>query len=442
MSLATPPTVQKLRRALHVKAKGSPGFRFYALYDKVFRMDVLSHAYRCCRLNGGSAGVDGVTFESIESYSEEAWLGELAQELKDKTYHPQAVRRVHIPKANGGQRPLGIPTVKDRVVQMAAVLVLEPIFEADLQPEQYAYRPKRSAHDAVRHVHKLVSTGHTEVVDADLSGFFEEIPHAELLRSVARRVSDGSMLRLIKLWLKMPVEDEDERGRKHRTSRARREGKGTPQGAPISPLLSGLYMRRFLLGWKVLGHQERLKARIVSYADDFVICCLRGHGHEAMAQMRSMMAKLKLTVNERKTRLCRLPDDSFDFLGYTVGRCYSFKTGRAYIGTKPSKKAVQRMCRTVSELTAKRLTPLDPEQVVHRLNERLVGWSNYFCLGPVSNAYRAVDTHARYRLRQWLRRKHQVPGQGISRFPAGYLHQSLGLVQLQARTASFPWAKA
>ena len=442
MSLSTPPSVQKLQAALHAKAKGSPDYRFYALYDKVYRMDVLDHAYTRCRANGGVAGVDGVTFETIESYSLDRWLGELAQELKEKTYHPQAVRRVYIPKSNGGQRPLGIPTVKDRVVQMAAVLVLEPIFEADLQPEQYAYRPGRSAHDAIRHVHRLIGTGHDEVVDADLSGYFDTIPHAELLCSVARRISDGSMLRLIKLWLTMPVEETDDRGKKHRTTHNRDERKGTPQGAPVSPLLSGLYMRRFLLGWKVLGHAGRLDAHIVNYADDFVICCRRGRGQEAMAEMQRMMAKLKLTVNEQKTRLCHLPGDSFDFLGYTLGRCWSLKTGRAYYGTKPSKKAVRRVCRTVSDQTARQRIWLDPQGMVYQLNQRLVGWSNYFCLGPVSPAYRAVDNHVRRRLRQWLCRKHKASGHGNSRFPDEYLHRTLGLVQLRRRTASFPWAKA
>jgi len=314
MSLTTPLRVQKLQTALHDKAKGSPNCRFYALYDKVYREDVMAFAYECCKANRGTAGVDGQTFEDIEEYGVKKWLDELMQELRSRTYRPQPVRRVWIPKPDGKQRPLGVPAIKDRVAQTAAVLVLEPIFEADLQPEQYAYRPERSALDAVRHVHKLLNTGHEQIVDADLSGYFDSIPHADLLRSVARRIVDGAMLHLIKMWLEAPVEETDEKGNKHRSTRNRDEGRGTPQGAPISPLLSNLYMRRFVLGWKKLGHEKRLAAHIVNYADDLVICC-RGQAEEALAVMRDIMTKLKLTVNETKTRVCKLPEEKFDFLG-------------------------------------------------------------------------------------------------------------------------------
>src|SRR6202008_1685764 len=287
-----------------------------ALYDKVYRKDVLAFAYACCKANGGAAGVDNQTFEDIETYGEERWLDELAQELKNRTYQPLPVRRVYIAKPDGKQRPLGVPAIRDRTAEMAAVLVLEPIFEADLLPEQYAYRRDRSALDAVRHVHKLINTGHGKVVDADLSSYFDSIPHTELMRSVARRVIDGAMLHLIKMWLDAPVEETDERGNTRRSTRSRDEGRGIPQGAPISPLLSNLYMRRFVLGWKKLGYEERWKAYIVNYADDLVICC-RAEAEQALATMRKMMSRLRLTVNDSKTRVCALPGRKAHFLGYT-----------------------------------------------------------------------------------------------------------------------------
>ena len=441
MSLATPASVQKLQTALHAKAKEAPGYRFYALYDKVYRQDVLAFAYQCCKANGGAAGVDGQSFEDIAAYGPERWLDELAQELKSRTYRPLSVRRVYIPKPDGRQqRPLGVPAIRDRVAQTAAVLVLEPIFEADLQPEQYAYRRDRSALDAVRQVHKLINTGYREVVDADLSSYFDSLPHAELLKSVARRVVDRAMLHLIKMWLEAAVEETDERGHKHRSTRNRDEGRGSPQGSPHSPLLSNLYMRRFVLGWKQLGHEQRLKARIVNYADDLVLCC-RGRGEPVLAAMRDMMQRLRLTVNEHKTRVCKLPEAKFDFLGYTFGRCYSQQTGRAYLGTTPSKQRVQRMCAAISQATRRSQTQQDVETLVGRLNREIIGWANYFCLGPVSKAYRAVDQHTRRRLRQWLCAKHKRPGSGTARYPADLLYEEFGLVRLTKRTASFPWAK-
>ena len=441
MSLTPPETVQKLRNSLHAKAKGSPSYRFYALYDKTYRSDVLAHAYDCCKSNKGAAGVDGQTFEDLEEYGLDRWLGELQQELKDKSYRPSAVRRVWIPKPDGKQRPLGIPTIKDRVAQMAAVLVLEPIFETDLPSEQYAYRPQRGALDAVSHVQTLLQTGHCQVVDADLSGYFDSIPHAELLRSLARRISDGAMMHVLKLWLCMAVEEEDERGRRHRTTRNRDEGKGTPQGAPISPMLSNLYMRRFVLGWQSMGYQERLKAFVVNYADDLVICC-RGSAQEALAAMRQMMSRLKLTVNETKTRVCQVPQETFEFLGYTFGRLWSPRTGRPYLGVCPSKKRIHRLCQKVTEATDRRSTSRSVEEVVADLNPMVQGWANYFSLGSVSKAYRSVDAHVGSRLRKWLNAKHQVRCAGKKWYISAAEALQLGLTQLRGRKGSLPWATA
>jgi len=441
MTLATPSSIQKLQTALHAKAKEEPGFRFYALYDKVCREDVLRHAYDGCKRNQGAAGVDGQGFEDIEAYGVEGWLGELAQTLREEKYQPQAVRRVYIPKPNGKLRPLGIPTIRDRVVQTAVGLVLGPIFEADLPAEQHAYRAGGNALTAVKQVHSLLNTGHREVVDADLSSYFDSIPHAELLQSVARRVVDRHMLHLIKLWLDAPVEEDDGQGGTRRTTCNRDDNRGIPQGSPLSPLLSNLYMRRFVLGWKRLGYERRFGARIVNYADDLVICCKTG-AEEARGAMRQLMARLKLTVNEEKTHLCQVPEQCFDFLGYTFGRCYSTQTGRAYLGTRPSKKSIRRAVAAVHEQTESRYGLLDAVTVVARINAKLRGWANYFHLGPVSKAYRAVDAHASKRLRRWLCRKHKVSNSGRKRYPDEYLYEHLGLLRLSALTRNLPWAKA
>jgi RNA-directed DNA polymerase len=439
VSLTTPSKVEKLQTALHAKAKASPAYRFYALYDKVYRADVLAHAFDRCRANQGAAGVDGQTFADIEAYGTERWLAELAKELQSKTYQASPVRRVWIPKPDGRQRPLGIPTIRDRVAQMAVVLVLEPIFEADLPPEQYAYRPEKSALDAVQRVQALLGTGYTDVVDADLSEYFESIPHHELIKCVARRVSDRHVLHLLKMWLEAAVEETDEKGRTVRTTRNKDAGKGTPQGGVVSPLLANLYMRRFILGWRVLGHEERLQAIIVNYADDLVILS-RGHADEALAEMRAMMSKLKLTVNEQKTRRCHLPADTFTFLGYTFGRLYSLRNGRPYLGPRPAKKKVQQLCRTISELTDHRTCLQAAADKIAQLNRKLRGWANYFCLGPVIRVYDTVMAHTRRRLRRWLCHKHKVKIGEYAHFPNDYLHDQLELTKLGASGHRLLWA--
>ena len=441
-SLSASERVQRLQTVLHAKAKEAPDFRFYSLSDKVWRDDVLAVAWQAVRRNGGAAGVDGETVADVESVGVDRWLGALARDLKAGTYRPRAVRQVLIPKKQRGKfRPLGIPCLRDRVAQTAAMLVLSPIFEADLQPEQYAYRPGRHAHDAVKRVHRLLNTGHEEVVDADLSDYFGQIPHADLLRSIARRVSDGRLLGWVKAWLEMAVEEDDGHGGRRLTNRARRERKGTPQGSPISPLFSNVYMRRFILGWKVLGYARRFEAEIVNYADDFAVL-----GKAPAAEMRSavegLLKRLKLPINAEKTRCCRVPEESMTFLGYRIGRNYRRDTGRAYIGTRPSPASVQSICRRVSELTAPRYGLLEPEVVVGRINRLLTGWANYFTLGQVSPAYAAIDRHTTRRLRQWLCRKHKVRSGKSVRFPDKRLWTDYGLTHLGPRTMSFPWAKA
>src|SRR5215813_7236038 len=287
MSLVTPDKIRNLQRKLYCKAKAEPAFRFYVLYDKVCREDILLHAYKLARANAGAPGVDGVTFEQIEEQGLEAWLAGLREELVSKTYRPDPVRRVMIPKNGGGERPLGIPTIRDRTVQTAAKLVLEPIFEADFEDNAYGYRPARGAADAVKDVYRHLSRGYTDVVDADLSRYFDSIPHDDLLKSVARRVADGSVLRLIKLWLKAPIEERDGDG-KRRIVGGKRNKRGTPQGGVASPLLANIYINRFLKHWRLSGCGEAFRAHVVSYADD----CAPRRREEEVANVEPTLSSL------------------------------------------------------------------------------------------------------------------------------------------------------
>ena len=441
-NLATPNSVQKLQTALHAKAKSEAGFRFYALYDKIYRTDILSHAYAQCRSNKGAPGADGQDFSDIEAYGLERWLSELALALREETYRPEPIRRVFIPKANGKLRPLGISTLRDRVCMTAAMLVLDPIFEADLPSEQYAYRPGRNAQQAAEEVKDRLYLGHTDVVDADLADYFGSIPHAELLKSVARRVVDRRVLHLIKQWLECPVEETDDRGNKTRTTEAKDQRRGIPQGSPLSPLLANLSMRRFVLAWKKLGLERRLGSRIVTYADDLVICCRKGKAEEALQRMREIMGKLKLTVNEEKTRICTVPEGSFDFLGYTFGRIYSARTGQANIGLRPSKKSIRRVVEKIHAMTAEAMAWQETTALVGKLNRTLRGWANYFQVGTVNKEYRALDSYTTARLSWWLRNKHKVRRRGYGDYPPSYLYETMGLVRLTRLGRDNAWVKA
>lgn len=435
-------SVEKLQSSLQAKAKSEPSYRFYSLWDKVYREDVLLEAFRRSRANAGAPGVDGIDFEAIEAAGVERWLKALQEELRCKSYAPQPLLRVWIPKRNGGQRPLSIPTVKDRVVQTAVVLVLGPIFEADLAPQQYGFRPGRDAKMAVRRVYfHITEHDRREVVDADLSDYFTTIPHSPLLKCVSRRVVDGQILSILKCWLTVPVWERTSRGAILCTTEARDRKRGTPQGGTASPLLANLYFRRFLRAWYEHGHYRRLDAHVVNYADDLVICCRPGNGPEALATMRRLMERLGLTVNERKTRIARLPEESFDFLGYTVGRFYG-KDGKPFVGTQPSRKALQRIIERIHDETTRRWNPLPVEKRVTELNALLRGWSGYFNQGRVVRSYRIIRVYTERRLRRWLMRRAGKRGTGYRQYPDEYLYGVLGLYRLPESRAAVAKAKA
>lgn len=427
MSLETPQKIRRLQRKLYLKAKEEPEFRFYILYDKVYREDILTHSWHLVRHNRGSAGVDGVSFEDIEAQGIQNWLSELGEDLRQETYKPDPVRRVMIPKPGGGERPLGIPTIRDRVVQTAAKLVLEPIFEADFEPCAHGYRPGRSALDAVESVHKTLRQGYTDVVDADLSAYFDTVPHPELMKSIARRVVDRRMLKLIKLFLKAPVHEDDGRGGGRMTG-GRSSSRGVPQGGVFSPLLANIYIHRFLEAWRLHGKQREFRAHIINYADDFVILS-RTRAAEALVWTRKVMSLIGLSLNEEKTRLVNARRETFDFLGYTFGPAYSRRTGRLYQGVRPSSTSVMRIKQKVRGVL--RPGNMQPrKEVVDHLNRLLRGWTGYFRYGARSAAWRAVNHHVLDSVRRFLRRRHKVTTQGHRRFSIDWIFDTLGVLNL------------
>ena len=424
MSLG-PERVERLRKKLYEKAKREPSFRFYTLYDKVCWPETLARAYAQAKANGGGPGVDGVRFEDIEEYGVDRWLGELREELVEETYRPQAVWRVKIPKPGGGERPLGIPTIRDRVVQTAVVLFLEPIFEADFEENVHAYRPGRSAHDALGEVRRRLYAGQTHVVDADVAQYFDTIPHRDLLKSVARRIADGKILRLLKLWLKSPVEEEDTSGRRRRTG-GKKSRRGTPQGGVVSPLLANIYINRLVRHWRKTGASQRLGG-IVSYADDFVILCpSRYQAQQSLDLVTRWLTKLGLAIHPDKTRLCFAWSESFDFLGYTFGPARHWRTGMRIISAQPSKKAQKRLKGKVNTLLH-RGNPTPWPELRARLNSLLRGWANYFSFGYTGKVDTAIWRHAAQRARRFLCRRHKIRPQGSSRFSTWEIYGSAGV---------------
>lgn len=432
MSLTTPDAIRTLQRKLYAKAKQEPAYRFYALYDKLSRADILSHAWRLVRANRGSPGVDGIGFEAIENgIGVDSFLRNLAQDLKDKTYRAQPVRRVMIPKADGSQRPLGIPTLRDRVAQMAMKLILEPIFEADFCPNSYGFRPRKSAHDAVDDIADKLWAGDTQVIDADLSKYFDSIPHAKLLAVVAERIVDGGVLALIKQWLKAPVIGEDENGTKKTVGGGKANRKGTPQGGVISPLLANCYLHILDRLWQRHHLRYKHQAHIVRYADDFVVLCRNGV-EEPLKAVRHILDRLGLSLNEAKTHIVDANQASFNFLGFTIRMNRGMRTGKPYAHVCPSEKSLTKIRTKLTELTQRNLTPLPLDTIVENVNRSLRGWANYFHYRNSNQAMEKVKLHAEQRLRKHLMKRHKVKDRGIGegRFPSVNLYRRYGLYKV------------
>ena len=434
MRLEPPEQVRTLQRKLYRKAKSEPTFRFYLLYDKVHRADLLGHAWALVRANGGAAGVDGVTIAAVEAGGVEPFLARLAEELRGHTYRPDPVRRVLIPKRKGGKRPLGIPTVRDRVVQAATVLGLEPIFEADFQPCSYGFRPKRSAHQAVAEISQALAGGYTQVLDADLTAYFDSIPHDQLLAAVARRVADRHILRLLTQWLRAPVVVERDDGRRELRG-GKRTRRGTPQGGVISPLLANVYLHAFDTAWRAGGLERRWQARLIRYADDFVVLC-RAKAAQVQVVVADQLEARGLTLNAAKTRVLDARRQAFTFLGFTVRVTRSRRTGREFPLIRPSADARQRLRDKVKTLTGRDHLALPAPTVIAAINRVLRGWAGYFYFQHCTRDFSALRWFIEERVRTYLRRKHRHRTRAYQAFPYAVLYGRLGLYRLPTRA---PW---
>lgn len=425
--ITTPPKVRKLQRALYRKAKAEPKYRFYSLYGELSRMDILDTALILVTRNGGSAGVDGQQIQEVNGPEESRrteWLQGLSEELKAKGYRPQAVRRVYIPKPDGKQRPLGIPTVGDRVVQAAAMLVLMPIFEADMHPRSYAYRPGKNAHQAMSAIVEAISRGNFEIIDADLSGYFDSIPHPELMGMVARRVSDGKMLGLIRSWLEAPIEERDSKTGKTRRWKNRC---GTPQGGVISPLLANLYLNG--LDWAV-NERCQLKPVMVRYADDFVILCRKGRGNELLERLKKWLQARRLKLNESKTRLVDIREESIKFLGFGVSWRKRKRNWWAYAHVEAHAKSQQKLRDKIQERLNHWTQAEEETEVIRGLNRLLKGWQGYFGFGNPSHVFGKLQYYVNNKVRQWLWRRHRCTRGKYKHYSNAILRERFGLFQL------------
>jgi len=435
--LKTPEKIREFQRKLHQKAKQEKEFRFYLLYDKVYRLDILSHAYRLVRANKGAPGIDGVAFEAIEKEEggAEKYLESISEELKGKTYKPMPVRRVYIPKSDGGKRPLGIPAIKDRIVQMAAKLVIEPIFEADFQENSYGFRPKRNAHQAIEDITLHLNKGYTQVIDADISKYFDTIPHDKLLKLVTKRIVDKHILKLIKMWLNAPVVEEREDGKKE----YRGNDKGTPQGGVISPLLANIYLNVLDTLWKVKEIEEKMRARLVRYADDFVVLC-KGKTERILEGIKRTTNHLGLSLNEKKTRVVEARE-GFNFLGFNIKVVKNPKTGKTFPLTRPSKKSMKHIRAEIKAMTNRTQLALAEESIIKKVNETVRGWVGYFYFKNCSRDLQQLNEYLKERVRIYLRRKHRKVSK-YKAYPNRYLYETLGLYKIPTTARWTQTAKA